>query len=374
MDTLAAKEHQESTEEDKNYFVKYHLKEQRIPSGFETYIECDGVEVSGIHHRLDAAAKFANQKDNTWLEFEPEPLNKFDNYAIKVLGCYKENNEIVKLHVGYVPAILAKQINLFSVNECIPRLFKTYIGKSGFVEIRFQLLGPKGRGSEFYKYYESPEIDEDADECEEEDDDDDILKTLSSNAIKMVLEKPKLWRYRLFFQVWIDELNSLHNKINQYNNLDEIIKSKHLDNENFAEFGKLRLSEIGGYVDNVKNLINISANKVFGAPDKNDNHMFVILIAKEIVELLDKIIDWSINIRSYKSEEPFTRVLNAMSKFTESAIANLQEFPHSSLNKIEESLSCSSEHDKQNLDLSIDFDLSNFDEFNSAIDVLNQHL
>lgn len=368
MGTLTATGHQESNEVDKNCFIKYHLKEQKIPYGYEKYIECDGIEVAGIHHRLDEAAKFVNHKDNTWLEFEPEPLNKFDNYAIKVLGCYKENNETIKLHVGYVPAKLAKHINIFSFNECVPRLFKTYIGKSGFVEIRFQLLGPKVRCEEFYKYYETPDFVEDEDE-----DEDDIIKTLSINAVNIVIEKSKLWRYRLFFQVWIDELNSLHNKIEQYNNLDKVIKSKNLDNENFAEFGKLQLSEIGGYIDNANKLINISANKVFGAPENYDNHRFIILIAQEIVELLGKIIDWSINIRSYKSEEPFARVLNAMSRFTESAIANLQEFPDSALNEIKKSLSVSSNDDGHMIELLIDFELTNFDEFNSAIDVLNQH-
>lgn len=165
----------------------------------------------------------------------------------------------------------------------------------------------------------------------------------------------------------------MHNKINQYNNLNEIIKSKHLDNKNFAEFCKLRLSEISGYIDNANKLINVSANKVFGAPEKNDNHMFIILIAKEIVEILDKLIDWSINIRLYMSEDPFTRVLNAMSKFPESAIANLQGFPNSSLNEIEKIISVSSDNANQPIDLSIVFDLSNFDEFNSAIDAFNKY-
>lgn len=53
------------------------------------------------------------------------------------------NDENIKLHVGYVPANIAKQITNLSTEECKARLLKTYLGDSGYVEILFQMLGPK---------------------------------------------------------------------------------------------------------------------------------------------------------------------------------------------------------------------------------------
>ena len=144
-----------------NVIRKYHLEEQKIPSGFQIY--SDDLGVAGIHHRRDVAAKFVNQT-NQWLEFEGEPLNKFDEYAIKVLGCYQQNNEIIKLHVGYVPASIAKQINRFFIYECIPRLTKTYISESGYVEIELQVLGPKGRLNEYQLLYENTNDEDEDDE------------------------------------------------------------------------------------------------------------------------------------------------------------------------------------------------------------------
>lgn len=145
---------------------KYHLKEpeQKIPDGFMIYD--DRLEVAGIQHRRDVAAQFVNQT-NQWLEFESEPLNSYDSNAIKILGCYQQNNENIKLHVGYVPASIAKQITNFSADECKARLLKTYIGESGYVEILFQVLGPKGRIEEYASFYEP------TDEDLEEDNDDD---------------------------------------------------------------------------------------------------------------------------------------------------------------------------------------------------------
>jgi hypothetical protein len=151
MGVLTVKVLSKSSSDDNIYCKKYHLNEQKIPAGFQIY---DELEVAGVQYKRDLAATFVNQT-NQWLEFEGEPLNKFDKYAIKVLGCYQHNNEIIKLHVGYVSANIAKQINTFSINECVPRLAKTYISDSGYVEIEFQVLGPKGRLSGYQLLYEN---------------------------------------------------------------------------------------------------------------------------------------------------------------------------------------------------------------------------
>lgn len=163
-----AKANVSSTSTNPVLFKKYHLQEQKIPAGFQIYDE--RLEVVGIQYRRDAAANFVEQVTQ-WVEFESEPSNKFDPNAIKVLGCYQqENNEIEKLHIGYIPANIAKQINRFSVSECMPRLLKTYIGESGYVEILIQVLGPKGRAEEYGALHEND--DEEDDEYEDLDDED----------------------------------------------------------------------------------------------------------------------------------------------------------------------------------------------------------
>lgn len=130
----------------------YHLKEdaQKIPDNFQIYEE--RLDVVGIQYRKETATKFVEQK-NQWLEFECEPSNKHDSNAIKILGCYNQDNNVVKLHVGYVPAEVAKVVTAFSASECRVRLLKTYVGESGFVEILFQILGPKGRIEEYARLY-----------------------------------------------------------------------------------------------------------------------------------------------------------------------------------------------------------------------------
>ena len=122
-----------------------HLHEQEIPQGLQIYE--DWVQVAGVGFRKQEAAAFARSK-NLWLELEREPTNKYDENAIKVIGCSRGFFGTKRRHIGYVPEDLAKTIaeSNFSIQ---PRLKYTYVGESGFVEIEFQILGPKGQKHEF---------------------------------------------------------------------------------------------------------------------------------------------------------------------------------------------------------------------------------
>lgn len=126
---------------------KYHLQEQEIPEGFQIFE--DRLEVAGISFRKGDAAAFAASK-NGWLELERETDNKYDKNAIKVIGCSKGFFGTKRRFIGYVPKDVSKKVMEHGFwGKVKPRLFKTYIGDSGFVEILFQILGPKGQKYQF---------------------------------------------------------------------------------------------------------------------------------------------------------------------------------------------------------------------------------
>jgi len=126
---------------------KYHLWDQEIPEGFQIYEE--RLEVSGIAYRKRDAASFA-KTGTGWLELVLEPGNKYDRNAIKVFGCNKGFFGTKPRFIGYVPKEVSALIMQNGYWEKIrPRLIKTYIGKGGFVEILFQILGPKGEKDKY---------------------------------------------------------------------------------------------------------------------------------------------------------------------------------------------------------------------------------
>ncbi len=119
-----------------------------IPDGFETFGEC---EVAGIKYRREYARAFAAGRDPT-LELEREPENPHDKNAIRIMGRRKTFFGSKRHFIGYVPSGVAALIvegNYFGT--VVPRLLKTYVGDSGYVEIVFRILGPKGQRLRFNK-------------------------------------------------------------------------------------------------------------------------------------------------------------------------------------------------------------------------------
>lgn len=123
---------------------KYHLGEQPIPEGFEIFEE--RLDIAGIRFRKDDARAFA-QSGAGWLEFERDAANKHDSNAIRIIGCTKGLIfGTSRRFLGYVPSKVAKAIVHGGYwGQVQPRLLKTWVGDTGFVEILFQLLGPKGK-------------------------------------------------------------------------------------------------------------------------------------------------------------------------------------------------------------------------------------
>lgn len=121
---------------------KYHLNDQDISERFQIFE--DRLEVAGVSFRKEDAAAFAGAK-NVWLELEREPGNKYDENAIKVIGCSKGFFGTKRRFIGYVPKEVSRVIVEGGYwGRIRPRLLKTYLGNQGYVEILFQILGPKG--------------------------------------------------------------------------------------------------------------------------------------------------------------------------------------------------------------------------------------
>ncbi|MDP1563581.1 MAG: hypothetical protein Q8M16_19555 [Pirellulaceae bacterium] len=126
---------------------EYHLQDHKIPHGFQVFE--DRLEVAGVSFRKADAVSFSKSKIK-WLELEREIGNNHDKNAIQVYGCTKGFFGTKRRLIGYVPSVIAEQLvtNGF-FGQIQPRLLKTYVGDQGFVEILFQILGPKGQK---YKY------------------------------------------------------------------------------------------------------------------------------------------------------------------------------------------------------------------------------
>ncbi len=114
-----------------------------IPDGYRIW-QSD-LEVAGIRHRKRAAWEFSRGKGQRLL-FEPEPRNKHDQNAIKIIGCYSSWWVNWKPHLGYVESEVARELTARGDQRLLcPRLKSIWVG--GYHEmviiIRYDILEPK---------------------------------------------------------------------------------------------------------------------------------------------------------------------------------------------------------------------------------------
>jgi HIRAN domain len=114
-----------------------------IPDGMR--ILFGDTEVAGVQHRLANAFTFARGRNHDLL-LEPEPTNRHDPNAIKVIGFYKGWFFTHRVHLGYVPAEMAKVVaERGLVHQVRGRLKNIWWG--GYVRdylvVRFDILEPK---------------------------------------------------------------------------------------------------------------------------------------------------------------------------------------------------------------------------------------
>jgi HIRAN domain len=118
-----------------------------IPARFQIYMA--GIMLAGISFRKRDALAFAHSRGQM-IERQREPDNSHDPNAIQIYGVCSRGREFV----GYVPKADAAYIarsGMFA--ELQPRLDRMYLSftnaRNPYLEIRFQILGPKGKKAEF---------------------------------------------------------------------------------------------------------------------------------------------------------------------------------------------------------------------------------
>ncbi len=108
-----------------------------IPNGYQIFSK--NIPVAGISYHRDDAIRFA-RSSNQELSLQREPSNAYDKNAIKLIGLSGLN----QYFIGYLPKELSAQIIGTEMFELVKaRLGRIYINNNEFIDIQYQILGPK---------------------------------------------------------------------------------------------------------------------------------------------------------------------------------------------------------------------------------------
>lgn len=191
--------------------------------------------------------------------------------------------------------------------------------------------------------------------------------SLSPSALRLTLEKPESWEYRLFMQCWSDAVAQRVSLFREYRDKLRLDLSEPVPSSIAKEWMSTRLHELNGLVDSANTLLNDSAKKAFGAPGEPGNEEEIIWVSQIFGQLLETTLKWSKRIRCAHVEEPFDKLMPELALFADQLITQLNSFPVDCLKKIEEVLAYTSREEKIELKLTMTIELSNIDAFNKAL-------
>jgi len=118
------------------------------PDGFQIFE--NEMPVAGVHARISACTAFIKGKKHQ-IAWAREPNNAHDSNAIRIVGTTKGLFGTKQRFLGYVPAEVSARIAAGDwFDSLIPRLRFMRISDDGYVEITFDIIGPKGEKKSYF--------------------------------------------------------------------------------------------------------------------------------------------------------------------------------------------------------------------------------
>ena len=201
----------------------------------------------------------------------------------------------------------------------------------------------------------------------------DYFDSLTPQALRLALEKPRSWEYRLFFQSWIDEARHRKDLIKEYREGLTIRLAEPVAANQAARWMQTRMHELGGLVTSAGQLMNVSVQRAFGNPGVPGDVEEIIWVSKMLGMVLENSLEWAHRIRCADVEAPFDTLTKELALFADDLIGQLQTFPRTNLKAVEEALDRATLENPQEIQMTMKLKLSNHDAFNEKLAEIQRH-
>jgi hypothetical protein len=161
-------------------------------------------------------------------------------------------------------------------------------------------------------------------------------------TLRIALEKPLAWEYRLFFQAWSDEIDRRSWLLRDHGAGVALGLSEDVPAGAASEWLLTRSHELQGLVATLNHLLNVEAGASVGEPGQPGDPDHIMWTARKLGDVLQASLEWGQRIRRSRVHEPFKRAAGEMSAFANDLIEQMVAFPGSKLAQIEDALATAS--------------------------------
>lgn len=162
-------------------------------------------------------------------------------------------------------------------------------------------------------------------------DENEIFSKVSSKALDLIMKKEPYYEIRFFMQVFLDEINKLHDLRNDFDYSVKVKSTNHIKDFNqLLDWIHFKVGQMQNYIDSMNRLIE-PFNLFYGQPGVKSDLNGLLYVARSYSKLYSSFLVWGIEIKSTIVPDDFKKFLSAFSKLPSVLIGQIEEYPQKSL-------------------------------------------
>jgi len=166
--------------------------------------------------------------------------------------------------------------------------------------------------------------------------DSDVLDRFRGRALRLVLERPAAWEYRLLFQVVRDELQARAAARREHRLGIGMGVFARVSKETLSDWGSQRMSELDAIIGALKTLFKEPVqDDAFGLPGQPGDPEKILFIGQRIGVAYGEAIDWALRVRRTSADRIWAPMVAEMAKFADGLIENIERWAEASYELVE---------------------------------------
>ncbi len=167
----------------------------------------------------------------------------------------------------------------------------------------------------------------------------DFLRGLSGRTLRLALDRPRAWEFRLFAQALRDEIDASQELRRQYDLRIVFGANESVDDVDYPSWSRLRMSELSRIIDITSRLVNETLLEALGPPGAPGNAPQIVSVARNLGSLYRDAMEWAARVRRVHAEsEDFGRLIETLAASSSEIVVKLGDWAVSLGSEIEAAL------------------------------------
>jgi len=201
-----------------------------------------------------------------------------------------------------------------------------------------------------------------------------FLERLRDQALRIALERPKAWEYRLFGQILVDEVESCRDLKRDYEIGVVLGLGNYVSLANFYPWMLARIFELQRMTEALGKLVNEESQKAFGPPGTPGDPEAIIFAARRIGDVYRHALEWAQEVRRAAVENRLVAIVEQLAGFVGHIVEQIEKVGPSLLTKITEAPAQPAGAEATTVKLSFEIAIPNFEHFQQALEKLKHEL